>query len=144
MLTYNLNETQLPLYDALYRAIKADILSGRLAPGEKLPSKRALAQHLRLSVATVQNAYAQLLAEGYLYSEEKRGYYVSTIGDSLPVPAQKAPPNCAFRAGKGARVVCRSRFQRHFRRRFSVHRLVPNDAPSDSGKGKAVAPPARF
>ena len=88
MLTYNLNETRLPLYDALYRAIKADILSGRLAPGEKLPSKRALAQHLRLSEATVQNAYAQLLAEGCLYTEDKRGYYVSTIGDSLPVPAQ--------------------------------------------------------
>lgn len=96
MLTYNLNETRLPLYDALYRAIKADILSGRLAPGEKLPSKRTLAQHLRLSVATVQNAYAQLLAEGYLYSEEKRGYYVSTIGDSLPVPAQKAPAATAL------------------------------------------------
>lgn len=89
MLTYDLTETSLPLYDALYSAVKADILSGRLAPGEKLPSKRALAQHLRLSVATVQNAYAQLLAEGYLYSEEKRGYFVSTIGESLPVPPQK-------------------------------------------------------
>ena len=73
MLTYDLTETSLPLYDALYSAVKADILSGRLAPGEKLPSKRALAQHLRLSVATVQNAYAQLLAEGYLYPRKNAG-----------------------------------------------------------------------
>ena len=56
MLTYDLTSTGLPLYDALYRAIKQDILVGRLRPGEKLPSKRALAQHLRLSVVTVQNA----------------------------------------------------------------------------------------
>ena len=80
MLTYDLTSTGLPLYDALYRAIKQDILVGRLRPGEKLPSKRALAQHLRLSVVTVQNAYAQLVAEGYLYSREKSGYFVEDVG----------------------------------------------------------------
>ncbi len=91
MLTYDLAETGLPLYDALYRAVKQDILTGRLRAGEKLPSKRALAQHLRLSVVTVQNAYAQLLAEGYLTSQEKKGYFVSELGDSLPVQAVSTP-----------------------------------------------------
>ena len=53
-----------PLYEQLYRAIRADILSGQLAGGEKLPSRRALAEHLNVSKITVETAYAQLLAEG--------------------------------------------------------------------------------
>ena len=98
MLTYDLTGTGLPLYDALYRAVKQDILAGRLQAGEKLPSKRALAQHLRVSVVTVQNAYAQLLAEGYLTSREKQGYFVENMG-ALPAgvspvqaPAAEAKP----------------------------------------------------
>ncbi len=85
MLTYDLAGTGLPLYDALYRAIKEDILAGRLPAGEKMPSKRMLAQHLRVSVVTVQNAYAQLVAEGYLSSREKKGYFVENMGTTLPV-----------------------------------------------------------
>ena len=74
MLTYDLERRGgLARYDYLYRCIKEDILSGRLTAGEKLPSKRALARHLETAVVTVENAYAQLLAEGYLRSEEKRG-----------------------------------------------------------------------
>ena len=80
MLTYNLdNRGNLARYDYLYRCIKEDILSGRLAQGEKLPSKRMLARHLETAIVTVENAYAQLLAEGYLVSEEKRGYYVGSV-----------------------------------------------------------------
>ena len=66
MLTYTLDkQAGLSLYEQLYRRVKADILSGRLAAGEKLPSKRALAAHLEVSVITVKNAYEQLMAEGY-------------------------------------------------------------------------------
>lgn len=64
--------------------MKADILSGRLTAGEKLPSKRALAAHLEVSVITVKNAYEQLMAEGYLTGVEKKGYFVSAV---LPSPA---------------------------------------------------------
>ena len=50
MLTYELKKAPgVPLYEALYRCIRADILSGKLAAGEKLPSKRALAAHLEVS-----------------------------------------------------------------------------------------------
>lgn len=64
MLTYTLGAAPgTPLYIALYRSIRADILAGKLEPGEKLPSKRSLAQHMKISVITVENAYAQLLAE---------------------------------------------------------------------------------
>ena len=80
MLTYDLDRRgDLALYDYLYRCIKGDILAGRLKEGEKLPSKRALAQHLEVAVVTVENAYAQLTAEGYVRSEEKRGYYVNQV-----------------------------------------------------------------
>lgn len=81
MLTYNMdNRQELPLYDYLYRCIKNDILSGRISVGEKLPSKRSLAKHLNISVITVENAYAQLLLEGYITSCEKKGYFVNDTG----------------------------------------------------------------
>ena len=80
MLTYNLeNRGGLARYDYLYRCIKEDILKGRLVQGEKMPSKRSLASHLETAVVTVENAYAQLLAEGYIFSEEKKGYYVGAV-----------------------------------------------------------------
>ena len=74
MLTYELKKAPgVPLYEALYRCIRGDILSGALAPGERLPSKRALAQNLEVSKITVETAYAQLLAEGYIRAQEKVG-----------------------------------------------------------------------
>lgn len=77
MLTYDLKKAPgVPLYEALYRCIRADILSGALAPGQKLPSKRALAQNLEVSKITVEGAYTQLLAEGYIRSAERMGYFV--------------------------------------------------------------------
>ena len=80
MLTYELKKSPgVPLYEALYRCIRGDILSGKLAAGEKLPSKRALADHLEISKVTVEGAYNQLLSEGYLRSEEKVGYFVEQV-----------------------------------------------------------------
>ena len=87
MLTYELKKSPgVPLYEALYRCIRTDILSGKLAAGEKLPSKRALAAHLKVSKVTVEGAYAQLLAEGYLRSAEKVGYFVETAVRLAPPP----------------------------------------------------------
>ena len=84
MLTYDLEKRgSVPIYEYLYGVLKKDIVSGKLRPGEKLPSKRAFAQNLGVSVISVENAYAQLLAEGYLYAREKRGYYVDTIDTGL-------------------------------------------------------------
>ena len=89
MLTYNMEDRgRLARYDYLYRCIREDILNGRLAAGERLPSKRALAEHLRVAVVTVENAYAQLTAEGYLEAREKRGYFVNPV----EVESRNAPP----------------------------------------------------
>ena len=94
MLTYELKKQPgLPLYESLYRAIRADILSGKLSPGEKLPSKRALAQNLEVSKITVEAAYDQLLSEGYLRSQEKVGYFVEAV--TRPVPAKGPPVHAA-------------------------------------------------
>lgn len=80
MLTYNMsqNENQ-PLYLYLYNCIREDILCGVLQAGQKLPSKRSLARHLNVSVITVENAYSQLLMEGYIHSVEKSGYYINEL-----------------------------------------------------------------
>ena len=97
MLTYELKKSPgIPLYEALYRAIRGDILSGALAAGEKLPSKRALAQNLEISKITVEAAYNQLLAEGYIVSREKVGYFVERIhhqpaAEKLPVEREEMP-----------------------------------------------------
>ena len=80
MLTYELKKAPgMPLYESLYRCLRGDILSGRLAPGEKLPSKRTLAENLKVSKITVETAYSQLLSEGYIRSEEKIGYFVEAV-----------------------------------------------------------------
>ena len=80
MLTYSFeNKGKDSLYGFLYKSIRDDILSEKLHKQEKLPSKRALAEHLGISTITVENAYNQLMAEGYIYSKAKSGYYVSSI-----------------------------------------------------------------
>ena len=87
MLTYELKKAPgVPLYEALYRYIRGDILSGALAPGEKLPSKRALAENLEVSKITVEAAYNQLLSEGYIRSQEKVGYFVEAVERHSPAP----------------------------------------------------------
>ena len=91
-----------PLYEQLYRYIRGEIEAGRLAAGERLPSKRALAAHLKISVVTVEGAYGQLLAEGYLRSEPKRGFFVQAVQEEhrSPAPARTlsvpAPPTPAL------------------------------------------------
>jgi len=100
MLTYNFAERgKRSLYEHLYHCIREDILSGRLRVGEKLPSKRMLAQHLGVSVITVENAYAQLILEGYLQPVEKRGYYVTPLRKPLPNREGERPP-CRLNSGE--------------------------------------------
>jgi len=59
--------------------IKNQITNGILKPNEKLPSKRSLSEHLGVSVITVQNAYSELISEGYIYSIEKKGFFVTDL-----------------------------------------------------------------
>ena len=80
MLTYDMNlRGDMPLYEFLYESIASDIRSGVLPASRKLPSKRALAKHLGVSLITVETAFSQLIAEGYIHSVERRGYYVCDL-----------------------------------------------------------------
>lgn len=84
MLTYALNRTaRESLYEQLYRALRFDIESGALGAGDRLPSKRAFAKHLGVSVVTVEGAYDQLVAEGYVRAVPRSGFYVQEIGPNL-------------------------------------------------------------
>lgn len=97
MLTYILDpQAKMPLYQQLYEAIRQDIISGRITNGEKLPSKRQLSAHLRVSPITIETAYGQLVAEGYLTPKPRCGYFAAALMPSLsPASAQldlPAPP----------------------------------------------------
>lgn len=80
MLTYNFENTGSDsLYIYLYKCIKHDIEQGILITGEKLPSKRRFAKNIGVSIVTIENAYARLTAEGFIYSLPKKGFYVADI-----------------------------------------------------------------
>ena len=82
MLTYDLRSRGTSsLYEFLYQSIREDIARGRIPCGTKLPSKRNLAQHLDIGVATVTAAYDQLITEGFVRTEQRRGYFVEDVSE---------------------------------------------------------------
>ncbi|MCR5665988.1 MAG: PLP-dependent aminotransferase family protein [Eubacterium sp.] len=91
MITYDLQKRgKEALYVFLYRSIRDDVLNGTIHPHEKLPSKRALAEHLGVSVITVENAYAQLVTEGYIYSQKAKGFYANKVEAEVKEKATKS------------------------------------------------------
>ena len=77
-----------PLYRVIYRAFRNDILTRALAPGERVPSTRALAELLKVSRNTAVLAYEQLLAEGYL--ETRAGAAGTVVAPVLPPDALRS------------------------------------------------------
>ncbi|MDO4243118.1 MAG: GntR family transcriptional regulator [Actinomyces sp.] len=70
------NTAGVPIYEQIKRQIEDAILSGRLEADERLPSIRALARDLRVSVITTTRAYSDLVSEGFLANVPGKGYYV--------------------------------------------------------------------
>lgn len=66
----------LPIYEQIERQIKEMIVSGQLKEGEPLPSIRALAADVKISVITVKRAYEDLEQEGMIYSVQGKGFFV--------------------------------------------------------------------
>ena len=66
-----------PIYEQIKDGLKKLIVSGAMAPGEKLPSVRALAQQLSINPNTIQRAYNELENEGYIYSIAGKGSFAS-------------------------------------------------------------------
>ena len=71
------NRSGAPIYDQIYSQIKDAILSGQVAEGEALPSIRALAKDLRISVITTKRAYEELEREGFVITTPGKGCYVA-------------------------------------------------------------------
>ena len=71
------NRSGAPIYDQIYNQIKDAILSGQVAEGQALPSIRALAKDLRISVITTKRAYDELEREGFLYTLPGKGCFVA-------------------------------------------------------------------
>ncbi|SFM02391.1 PLP-dependent aminotransferase family protein [Shimia aestuarii] len=82
-------DNQGTLQAQIQQMIAEGILSGRFRKGEKLPSSRRLASHLGVSRITVTLAYTELLANDYLTSRGRSGYFVS---NNAPVPPSFTPP----------------------------------------------------
>ncbi|MDH3000017.1 GntR family transcriptional regulator [Chelonobacter oris] len=100
-----------PLYVQLYRQIKQDITNGRLVYGEQLPSKRKIADYLTLSLNTVETAYGQLLAEGYIESRARKGFFVHFHAEQFFIQNQKNP------------VSPVTKTERHFRYDLNPHQV---------------------
>ena len=99
MLSYTFSvEGKAALYEQLAAFLRRDILSGKLHPGEKLPSRRSLAEHLGISSITVENAYNLLIDHGLITSEPRRGYFV--VGEeALPLWSESlSAPKASFSA----------------------------------------------
>ncbi len=99
-------DSQTPYYRQIYDGYRAAILTGRLRPGERLPSTRALAEELGISRLPVVNAFEQLLHEGYVEGRTGAGTYVSaSIPDELaqvhaPIERRSTvPPKSAAKLG---------------------------------------------
>ena len=88
-----------PFYEQIYAYFAAAIRSGALAAGEKLPSKRRLAQDVGVSISTVETAYAMLVAEGYLEAKPRSGFRVCSLSAlQRPVtPHHPRPSRCKHR-----------------------------------------------
>ena len=108
MLTYSMQDAaNTPKYLFLYQRIRNDIIAGRIEDGERLPSKRTLAQHLGVGLITVANAYDLLVSEGYATAVERRGYFARvspTRSHNMKAPheAKPAASDAANESGLGA------------------------------------------
>ncbi|MCQ2597392.1 MAG: PLP-dependent aminotransferase family protein [Treponema sp.] len=127
MLSYSFSDSyENPLYLQLYNFIRQDIAQGVLNAHQKLPSKRAFAENLGVSVITVENAYEQLIAEGYIYSYPKKGFFVCDLSESLAgnrENLQAVPEENDF-SGFAEKTLTKT-----FDADFSSNRILPSHFP---------------
>ncbi|OPX55503.1 transcriptional regulator, GntR family [Oceanospirillum multiglobuliferum] len=121
-LNLSLNFSEPRLSQQLVEQIKTAVQSGRLNTGDKLPASRALALSLGVSRSTTLNAYEQLIAEGVLYSEAKRGVFVAQnvsfahTAVKLPNVVSEPEPVLRFDSGVDATVFPAKEWARSMRR----------------------------
>ena len=72
-----------PIYEQIKAELRRLVISGGLSEGEQLPSVRELATHLTINPNTIQRAFRELEAEGYLYASPGKGWFVSYQQDMV-------------------------------------------------------------
>ena len=77
------NRSGIPIYEQICAQIRNQIISGTLLPDEALPSIRALAKDLRISVITTKRAYEELEREGFIYTVAGKGCYAAEKNTEL-------------------------------------------------------------
>lgn len=111
MLTYDLRSRGTSsLYEFLYQSIREDIARGRIPCGTKLPSKRNLAQHLDIGVATVTAAYDQLITEGFVRTEQRRGYFVEDVSEFRCKPVTHQVKDSSSEDGTSVGAECGAQY----------------------------------
>jgi DNA-binding GntR family transcriptional regulator len=116
---------KVPHYQRIARQLKSAIEHGELAPGSRLPASRVYAQELGVSRATVENAWGELVAQGWLERRGQAGTFVSERLSPL----------------RGNRRVCRRALNRRRRSRFNwgCRRWIFSPRPVGAGDGAATA-----
>lgn len=123
-----------PLYEQIYSHIRTEIRSGALKAGDRLPSTRVLAEHLKVSRSTTQMAYDQLLAEGYMEARPCRGYFVSHLEELVETgPSGEkemettAQPDAGWLVDFSPRGIDLDSFPYHVWRKLSRNTLVDDN-----------------
>jgi len=146
---YDYQNRNMPKYVRLYYCIRREIEKGNMEPDYKLPSIRQVSKELGLSSTTVENAYNQLMVEGYIYSIPQKGYYAANLDHSLinvgTLPVKKVIQNVntrviddfldteIFNFGDWRKIY--NRIMRDFKQRL----LIEGDPQGETELRKALA-----
>ena len=123
------------LYEQIYQYIRDEIRRGKLLCQEKLPSTRSLAEYLQVSRSTVELAYDQLVAEGYLEAVPYKGYFVARVEELYQIGDRAGRRNNVSRTGWQLFTYrCRRRLPFPFRCRLRIQSCI----------GRLVCGAARF
>ncbi len=117
------------LYQQIYEYIKEEIRKGKLFAGEKLPSTRSLAEYLQVARSTVDFAYGQLVAEGYVEARPCRGYFVSHAEELFHFPADE---NAQLYKGAG-KVYAKSAAERTLWEENGLSAVSVTERDADAG-----------
>ena len=128
------HSTKESLYLQVYDHYKNLIMEHRIPAGSRMPSLRKCATELKLSRTTIENAYLQLAADGYIVARAQSGYYVTSIADQKPVStaswhADLPPVQYDFASngvGKAFASICGSVISRVRCARVTVFSLTAN------------------
>ena len=115
------SNSSVPLFKQLYNQMREQILSGSLPPDSKMPSVRDMANNLAVSRNTVDGAYQELFAEGYIYSKPRSGYFVSSLDQEAAPRSLGSKPDHPSPPLKGTPI---------YRYDFHPARLDPNSFPN--------------